>query len=411
MPPLTQAEARRRFPALLAADRGEHPEPTTVFLDNAGGSQVPQATIDAMTRYLAETYVQLGADYRESRRAVATVEAARGFVRTFMGGDGIGEVVLGPSTSTLCYHLAEAFARAPKDGRNEIVVCDGGHESNIGPWCRLANRGFEIRWWQMDRETTAFRLEDLDALLSERTSVVAMHHVSNLLGRVEPVADVCRRARAVGARTVIDGVAFAPHRAVDVAALGADFYVFSAYKVFGPHMAALFGRHEAFAGLVGPNHYFVPEDAVPYRWELGGVNHEGCGGLLGTAAYLAEVAGVAPEDLDRSAIAKAFARFQEWEAPLQAELLGFLEGHPDYRVIGPGDGPDRVATVSFTYRHRTSRDVAEHLNAQGLSVRYGHFYAHHLTQALDLDPDAGVLRASLVHYNTLDDVRRLTAAL
>jgi len=406
------AAVRAAFPAL---------QRDLVFLDNAGGSQVPHFVVDRMRRYLAETYVQLGADYALSQECSATVDTARRFLLRLVGGEGLGEVVLGPSTSVLCHHLASAFAATPPGPRNRILVCEGGHEANMGPWLRLARHGYEIDLWRVDPDTTEFDLDALDRLLDERTAVVAMHHVSNILGRIEPIAGICRRARAVGARTVIDGVAFAPHRAVDVAALDCDFYVFSTYKVYGPHMAVLFGRHESWGGLVGPNHFFVPDDAVPYKWELGGPNHEGCAGVLGTADFLRYVAGTAngeapPALPDRKTIHRAFERMAAWEAPLQDRLLAFLRDHPDYRIVGPdGANPDdarsRVATVSFTYKERTSRDVAVSLNAQNLAVRYGHFYAYQLIEQLGLAPDDGVIRASFVHYNTLDEVDRLIAAL
>jgi cysteine desulfurase family protein (TIGR01976 family) len=404
-PAMQQADARAFFPGLSGAD---------VLLDNAGGSQVPVDVADRVRSYFLEDYVQLGADYRTSRRAVATVEAARAFARVLCGAAADDPVILGPSTSALCAALADAHARAPVPGRDEIVVCDAGHESNIGPWARLADRGYRVRWWKADPETGDLRLEDLEALLGDRTRIVAVHHVSNILGRIEDVPGIVARAHAVGARVVVDGVAFAPHQAVDRVGLGADFYVFSTYKVYGPHMAVLCGSRDAFEGLVGANHFFVPESDVAYRFELGGVSHEGCAGLLGTRDYFARVAGVDSGDaLDRAGVERAYRRFADWESAPMRALVDAIQSRPQLRLLGPGsaDPRVRVPTVSFVVRGRTSREVVLACNDKGYGIRFGHFYAHRLVAALGLDPADGVVRASLVHYTTLDEVEGLIAAL
>jgi cysteine desulfurase family protein (TIGR01976 family) len=401
---MQQADARACFPGLHGAD---------VLLDNAGGSQVPIDVADRVRSYFLEDYVQLGADYRTSQRAVATVDAARAFARMLCGAGPADPVVLGSSTSALCAALADAHARLPVPGRDEVIVCDAGHESNIGPWVRLAERGYRVRWWRADPSTGDLRLEDLDELLCERTRIVAVHHVSNILGRIEDVAGVVARAHAVGARVVVDGVAFAPHLPVDRQGLAADFYVFSTYKVFGPHMAVLCGSEEAFAGLVGSNHYFVPENDVAYRFELGGVSHEGCAGLLGTRDYFARVAGVTGEALDRSGIERAYSCFAAWEREPMQVLVDAVQSRPGLRLIGPGtaDPGVRVPTVSFLAHGRRSREVVLACNARGYGVRFGHFYAHRLVESLGLDPADGVIRASSVHYTTKAEVEGLIATL
>ena len=391
---------RAAFPALSGP---------TVFLENAGGSQVPAVVADAIHRYMRETYVQLGADYALSKHCTAVVEEAHAFVRMLFGGEGLGEVVLGPSSSQLCRTVADAFAETIREG-DEIVLAECGHEANIGPWLRLARRGATIRWWRVDPDTGASSLEALDALLTPRTRLIAYPHVSNLLGGVIDVAAVSKRARAVGARTFVDGVAFAPHRALDVAAWDCDWYVYSTYKVYGPHMAALFGRHDAFEGLVGPNHFFVPDDAVPYKFELGGVSHEGCAGLLALGDYLALVA--ERETCDREAVLAAGARFEALEDPLQERLVSWLAAKPAVRLVGPGpgDGP-RVPTVSFTHAEKASRAISLEAEGQDVAIRHGHMYAHRLCTALGIEPEDGVVRVSPVHYNTPQEIERLIGIL
>lgn len=384
-----------------------------VFLDNAGGSQVPVAVADRVRDYMLTTYVQVGADYETSLRATATVERARELVRVLMHSAGVGEVVLGPSTSALLAMLADCYGRVPDPSRNEIIVAESGHEANVGPWVRLADRGFRVVWWKVDPERQACPVEALEAMLGRKTRIVALPHVSNLLGRIDDIVTVTRMAHEAGARVVVDGVAYAPHRAMDVAEWEVDWYVCSHYKVYGPHMASLFGRHDAFAEIEGPNHFFVPKGNVPCKMELGGVLHEACAGLLGLAGYLAMLAGTDPSaPFDRAAVHRAFETMTVCERPLQERLLSYLRGKPAVKLIGPAQpGPDRVPTVSFVDARKSSREIAVAANQRRLGIRYGHFYAHRLCTALGLEPDDGVVRASLVHYNTLDEVDRLIGFL
>lgn len=399
---------RAEFPGLSSS---------TVFLDNAGGSQVPRVVAEAMRAYLLGSYAQLGGDYPESRRARETIDGARADVRTLMNGQGLGEVVLGASTTLLCLMLAGCYADAlaERPERDELVISTAGHESDVGCWLKLAKRGFKVKTWSVNATTLRHEAADLAALVGERTRLVAFPHVSNLLGDIEDVARLTRVAQAAGARVMVDGVAFAPHRAMDVAAWGCDWYVYSTYKVCGPHMAALFGRHEALAELTGPNHFFIDPKAVPYKFELGGVNHEGCAGLRALAEYLRLVAGetaVAGAALSRVTVERAFARITELEVALQGRLLEYLRGESRVRIIGPAHGAaTRVSTISFVWAGRSSQSIALALNAEGLAVRFGSFYSNRLAEQLGLDPADGVVRASLVHYNTAAEVERLIGAL
>jgi cysteine desulfurase family protein (TIGR01976 family) len=384
-----------------------------VFLDNAGGSQVPAAVADRVREYMLGTYVQLGADYDLSRRAGRIVDRARDLARLLLGADEAGVVAFGPSTSALIAMLADCYARAPHPTRDEIVIAESGHEANVGPWVRLERSGYRARWWRLDRESWSLPHDALAELLGPRTRLVALPHVSNILGHIDDLSAICDLAHEAGALVVADGVAFAPHRSMDVTAWGVDAYAFSTYKVYGPHMAALYATRDLLAGLEGPNHFFVAAADVPYKLELGGVLHEGCSGLLGLLDYLPLLAGVAPaETLERSTVEQAFARMDLFERPLTERLLGFLRGNDRVRIIGPPDADEsRVPTVSFVHRSKRSREIALQANEQGLGVRYGHFYAHRLCDAILPDVDDGVVRASMVHYNTPEEVDRLITFL
>ncbi len=397
-----RARIRAHFPALGG---------TTVFLENAGGSQVPLVVADRVRDYMLSSYVQLGAGYRLSQQSSRLVAEARDFVRLLMGGRD-GEVILGPSTSVLLQMLADCYARVLEPGQ-EVVVAEAGHEANVGPWQRLARVGVEVKWWRVYPETCTSPLEQLEPLLSRRTALVAFPHVSNLLGDIEDVRAITDTVHAVGARVVVDGVAYAPHRAMAVDAWGADWYAYSAYKVYGPHMAALWGRRDALAEVTGPNHFFVADDDVPYKFELGGVDHEGCAGLLGLRDYLGFLGGLTIGDaVDRPAVERAFDVMTACELPCQAALISYLRSRTDVRIVGPTeDGPSRVGTVSFVHSSRSSHEITEVVDRSDIAIRHGHMYAYRLCQALGLDPEDGVTRVSLVHYNTPEEIARLIDVL
>ena len=390
---------RAQFPAL---------DSETIFLENAGGSQVPAVVADAIHRYMRTTYVQLGAGYPLADRCDAVVEGAHDFINLFVNGRGGGRIILGPSCTQLCTMLAGCYAGAlqPSD---EIIVVESGHEANVGPWMKLADLGFTVRMWKFDQASMTCPLEGLEKLLTDRTKIVAFVHVSNLLGEIVDIAAITQMAHAAGARVVVDGVAYAPHRAIDVAAWGVDWYVYSNYKVYGPHMASLFGSHEAVAELTGPNHFFIPREDVPYKFELGGASHEGCAGLLALGDYLRLLAGSEGDaPIDRQTIVDAYDVMRAYEEPAQARLIEYLLGKGRVRVIGPAhSGPTRVGTVSFVHESKSSREITAAAHARNIGIRNGHMYAYRLCEALGLDPEDGVVRVSLVHYNTVEEIDRL----
>jgi cysteine desulfurase family protein (TIGR01976 family) len=389
---------RAQFPA-LAGD--------TVYLENAGGSQVPAIVADSIRDYMLTSYVQLGAGYPLSLRATELVDEAHDFVRLMMNGQD-GEVILGSSTTALLQMLAKCYAQVLEPG-SEIVVAQTGHEANVGPWKMLDRLGFSLRWWEMDPTDYTCPLSELEDLLSDRTALVAFPHVSNLLGEIVDIEAITSLVHKAGARVVVDGVAYAPHRSMDVSAWKVDWYAYSTYKVYGPHMAALWGRRDAIAELHGPNHFFVPDDDLPYKFEVGGPNHEGCAGICGLRDYLAFVVGEAdPRALDRPAIEQAFEIMTACELPLQARLIEYLRSRKDVRIIGPSDdGDSRVGTISFVHESKSSAEITAAVDRSGIGIRHGHMYAYHLCEAAGLDPEDGVVRTSLVHYNTMEEIEKL----
>ncbi len=408
--PLDIARVRGLFPSLATG---------TAFLDNAGGSQLPAVVIDAMARYMRESFVQTGAEYDESRRAAASIARAREVVHAFLNADqAMGQIILGPSTTALCNNLAWAYGEsfAAEGGRDEVIVCTAGHEANVGCWFRLASRGMRVTPWHAERDDDGVwrpRLDTLRALLSSRTRVVAFPQVSNLCGEVwdaRAVAELCRNA---GARSVIDGVAYAAHQAPDVRRLGCDWYVYSTYKVFGPHAAAMFGGREALAELTGPNHAFIPRESVPHKWEPGGANHESCAGIAALWEYVCALTGDdASAPPNRGGFERAFASIAPAELALQRRFLEWASARRDLTIVGPRThDASRVATISLVSSRTTSRALALELNRQGLGVKHGSFYSVRLCETMGLDPADGVLRVSFAHYNSLDEADRLCRAL
>jgi cysteine desulfurase family protein (TIGR01976 family) len=397
-----RARVRAAFPALAGGP---------VFLENAGGSQVPRVVADAIRDYMLESYVQLGAGYERSRTATAIVDAAHAWIERFVRARR-GRVILGSSTTSLLHVLSDCYARVLEPGRN-VVLAQTGHEANMGPWRNLARHGIEVRIWAMDPATFTCPLSELERHLDDRTALVAFPHVSNLLGEIVDVAAITERVHEAGARVVVDGVAYAPHRRVDCDGWNVDWYAYSAYKVYGPHMAALYGRADALAELTGPNHFFIADDDVPYKFELGGPSHEGCAGLLALEPYLAQLLGTPEtEPLDDASLDRAFALMTALELEPTRRLIEFLDGRPKVRVIGPDHAePSRVGTVSFVHAEQSSRAITEKVDASDVAIRHGHMYAYDLCRGLGLDPDDGVVRVSLVHYNTPDEIDRLIEVL
>ncbi|HEY3781490.1 MAG TPA: aminotransferase class V-fold PLP-dependent enzyme [Fimbriimonadaceae bacterium] len=385
------SQIRAQFPALQNG---------FIYLENAGGSQVPATVPQAMHDYMLNDYVQLGAGYPISQRATEIVAEAHSFANRLMNGERTGKTILGPSTTQLCYMLAECYERLLTPG-DEIIIAETAHEANAGPWAKLANKGFTVRTWRVNPETFQCDTNELKNLITENTKIVAFPHVSNLLGEVVDVQEITRVAHTAGAKVVVDGVAYAPHRLIDVESWGVDYYVFSIYKVFGPHMAALYANNQALAHLEGPNHFFVPKDDV-YKFELGGVSHEACAGLLGVKPYLEMLGG------ER----EAFLAMAEMELPLQARLIEYLKSKPQVRIIGPGTaGPERVPTISFVHKTKDSAKITAEVDKCGIGIRHGHMYAYRLCKKLGLSLQTGVVRISAVHYNTLEEIDKLISVL
>jgi cysteine desulfurase family protein (TIGR01976 family) len=404
LPALNLDQIRAEFPAL---------QDGCVYLDNAGGSQVLRKVADRVSDYLLTSSVQLGASYAQSQAAGGRVLAARRAVAELINAPHDEEVVMGGASTSLMYLLAQALLPGLRPG-DEVIVTNTDHEANIGCWMRMRSAGVVVKVWEVNLQTLALDLVDLERLLSAKTKWVAITHASNILGTVNPVAEVAQRVHAVGGRLCVDAVAYAPHRLVDVQASGADAYVFSFYKVFGPHYAVMWVKRELLLSLPSLNHYFIGPEVVPYKLQPGNVNYELSYGCMGIHDYLVQVGrSLGDAGSARQQMQTAFDAFEAHENALAERLLAYLRGKQAVRVIGHAkvnDG-ERVPTISFTVGDRPSESIVRHVDQYGIGIRFGDFYAKRLIEALGLQPQGGVVRVSIAHYNTMSEIDRLITHL
>ena len=395
---------RAEFPA-LAGD--------CVYLDNAGGSLVLRRVADRVRDYLLTSSVQLGASYAQSQAAGEKVLAARRAVAELVNAPHDDEIVMGGATTALIFILTQALRLQQTPGiqpGDEIIVTNTDHEANIGGWLRLQQAGAVIKVWEVDRDSLALELPDLDRLLSPRTRWLAVTHTSNILGSVNPIAEIVRRVHAVGGRVCVDAVAYAPHRLVDVQACGADVVVFSFYKVFGPHYAVMWGKRDLLLSLPSLNHYFIGPEVLPYKLQPGNVNYELSYGCIGIHEYLCDTGtALCASGTPRQRMQAAFDAFERHEDALAERLLGWLRGNKRVRIIGrpAAEGGRRVPTISFVVADMPSESIVRHIDRFGIGIRFGDFYAKRLIEALGLQGQGGVVRVSMAHYNTLPEIDRL----
>lgn len=383
------------------------------FFDNAGGSQILKGAVERINTFLFEKNVQIGGSYEVSQAAAAALYEARTAAMHLVNASRPEEIVFGNSTTALLQNLARAMQSQLLPG-DEIIVTVADHESNIGPWDRLQERGVVLKIWPLNKTTLALDLDDLAPLMTERTKLVCVTHCSNLLGSINPIRNIADFVHARGAKLCVDAVAYAPHRAVDVQALDVDYYVFSLYKTYGPHYALMYGRYDLLLELDTLYHYFYGKDKVPGKLEPGNPNYELAYSTCGIVDYLASLGEQAGEKGSvREKIEAAFAAITMQENALVERLLTYLRSRNDCTIVGQPVNRDsaRVPTVSFRFDGREAADLCKAMDAEKIAMRYGDFHSRRLAEYLGLTDHGGMLRVSMVHYNTIDEVDRFTAAL
>ena len=383
-----------------------------VFFDNAGGSQIVGGVVDKISEFLIHRNVQIGGSYAVSQAAAEGLMLGRKAAQTLVNAARPEEIVFGPSTTQLMRTLAASMRRQFQPG-DEIIVSHADHESNIGPWKELEEFGIVIKNWPLDQDSLTMRLDDLEPLMTDRTRLVCVHHASNILGWINPIRDFADFVHARGARLCVDAVAYAPHRAIDVQACDADYYVFSLYKCYGPHTAIMYGKYDLLGELDGQYHWFYGKDKIPGKLEPGNPNYELAYSTTAVVEYLAELGtrqGATGSTRDK--LEAAFDGIAAQENLLADRLLSWLSARNDCHIVGRGYTPGtRVPTIAFRFDGHDSGEVARAMDAHGIAIRFGDFHSRRLVEDLHEAHDSGVLRVSMVHYNSLAQVDKLTAAL
>jgi cysteine desulfurase family protein (TIGR01976 family) len=412
--PLDPKQIRSQFPSL---DR------PAVFFDNPGGTQIARQSAGRIQRYLLECNANHEGAFPTSVQSDAILQEAHAAMADFLNAARPEEIVFGNNMTTLTLHLSHSLARTLGRG-DRIVVTRLDHDANISPWLLAAeDRGCEVTWVDFDVEDCTLKPDDLERALELKPKLVAFGYASNAVGTINPARKIVQMAHAAGALTYVDAVQYAPHGPIDVQDLGADFLVCSAYKFFGPHAGALYGRHELLEELKA---YKVrpASDSLPGKWETGTQNHEGIAGVLGALEYLEWLGktfgGEQEEGLHgryrgrRLELKKAMTAIRAYEFELSRALLSTLELVPGLRLYGLADPrrlDERVPTFSFRLGDRHPRSVAEALAAAGIYVWDGNYYALAVTERLGLEQRGGMVRVGAVHYNTLEEVERLGETL
>jgi cysteine desulfurase family protein (TIGR01976 family) len=383
------------------------------FFDNAGGSQILKGALDRINTFLIEKNVQIGGSYAVSQAASAALYEARTAAMHLVNAARPEEIVFGGSTTALLQNLARAMQSQLSPG-DEIIVTVSDHESNIGPWDRLQAAGVILKIWPLNRETLTLDMADLTPLMSDRTKLVCVTHVSNILGSINPIREIADFVHARGARICVDAVAYAPHRVVDVQALDVDYYVFSLYKTYGPHYALMYGKYDLLLELDTLYHYFYGKDKVPGKLEPGNPNYELAYATCGIVDYLAALGEKAGQTGSvRQKIEAAFAAITAQENLLTERLLAYLRSRNDCRIIGQTTNRDgtRVPTIAFCFDGREAGQLCKAMDCEKIAMRFGDFHSRRLAEYLGLTDHGGMLRVSMVHYNTVEEIDRFTAAL
>ncbi|MFF9279030.1 cysteine desulfurase-like protein [Streptomyces griseosporeus] len=390
------ASLRSRFPALAAG---------TVHFDGPGGTQTPQPVIDAIADAMARPLSNRGRYSLGERNADAIVTEARQAMGDLLGADPAG-IVFGRSATQLTYDVARTLAASWAPG-DEVVVTRLDHDANIRPWVQAAERvGATVRWAGFDPATGELTADDIRAVLSDRTRLVAVTAASNLIGTRPPIAEICRLAHDAGALAHVDGVHYTAHTLVDLPALGADLFVCSPYKFLGPHHGVL-AAPPALLETLRPDKLLPSSDAVPERFELGTLPYEL---LAGTHAAVEFLAGLdtSAAGTRRERLVASFAALEAHEATLRIRLEKELTALPGVTVRSRA--ADRTPTLLLTFEHHDTTDAYRFLAARDIHAPAGNFYAIEASRHLGLG-DTGGLRIGLAPYNDQDDVGRLLAAL
>jgi len=402
---------RSAFPALSRVVGNE----SAIFFDGPGGSQVPKSVADAVSKYLLHQNANTGMSFATSVETDNVISESLQACADFLGCNDYREIVFGQNMTSLNIQLASALSRTWKPG-DEIVVTEMDHDGNVRPWVLAAEwSGAVVRKIEVDPEDCTLDEKSIQSEINERTVLVAVGAASNLSGTINDVKKIVDISHAFGAEVVVDAVHYAPHGLIDVNDLGCDYLLCSPYKFFGPHQGILWGRAERMAELPVAK-LRVSSEEIPFRWMTGTQSHEG---MAGTQAAIDHIAWIGKEasgrdDLPRrEALVEAYDAIEAHERRLCSRIIEGLMGIEGINIWGITEKDElinRAPTISFTHPKMTATEIGGALAERGIFVWSGNFYALELTEALGLEPE-GVLRAGVLHYNTIEEVERFIGAV
>ncbi len=379
------------------------------FFENAGGSYTCRQVIDRLYRFYTQRKVQPYGPYEPAQLGGAEMDEARKRLAALMGVE-TDELSFGPSTTQNTYVLAQAFGQWMQPGE-AIVVTNQDHEANTGPWRRLADRGIEVREWRINPETGHLDPEDLAALLDGKVRLVCFPHCSNVIGEINQVADICAMAHSAGAFVCVDGVSYAPHGLPNVAQMGADIYLFSSYKTYGPHQGIMVIRRALGETLPNQGHYFN-HGSLYKRFTPAGPDHAQIAASAGMADYFDALYnhhfGDQASPAERGEAVHRLMRDQE--KILLQPVLNYLRQKNSARLLGPDQAQNRAPTVAVDLG-KPALEVAQKLADYGIMAGGDNFYAVRALEGMGIDPAQGVLRISFVHYTDQAEIDKLLNAL
>lgn len=394
-----------------------------LFFDNPGGTQVVREVIERMNGYFQQSNANHGGAFRTSRTSDAVTHEARQAVADFLHAARAEEIIFGQNMTSLTLHISRSIARLLNSG-DEIVVTRLDHDANIAPWLLIAeDRGCTIRWVDIHPEDCTLNMEQMQQVVNARTKLVAIGYASNAVGTINNVAQAVKLAHSVGALCYIDAVQYAPHKPIDVQALGCDFLACSAYKFFGPHTGILYGKYDLLDRLTA---YKVRPagNEPPDKFETGTQSFESIAGVLGVMEYLTWLGTNFGNEFAHQykgrfsgralALKQGMAAIEAYELEINKALVTGLKSVPGLHLYGITDlerMQQRVPTFSFTLDTYSPRAIAEALDKDNIYVWDGNFYALSVVDRLGLEGHGGLVRVGAVHYNTKAEIDQLVAAL
>ena len=380
------------------------------FFENAGGSYACRQVISSLNDYYTQTKVQPYYNYPASEKAGAAMDDSYSRLAAYLN-VAENEVQFGPSTTQNLYVLSHAFRELWNEG-DEIIVSNQDHEANAGFWRRLEKTGIVIKEWCVDPESGLLNPNDLEGMLSQKTRLLAFPHCSNIIGHVNPVAEIVSRVKKAGVCVVVDGVAYAPHGLPDIGSLGADIYLFSLYKTWGPHLGLMTIKKDVMDALPNQGHFFN-EQYSRKKMMPAGPDHAQIAAASGVAHYLDTIYehhfSMAVDQAEKGHHLKKL--FQDQERRLLSGLLEWLKQRDDIYILGPDDPEQRVPTVSIVPKKKSIQEIFTVLTAEKLMVGHGHFYGVRPILGMNVPIETGVLRLSFLHYTTDEEVSQLIEGL